>query len=71
MKNDAAEVPICGLVHDWAELRGLKRGQSEAPDFSDFYSWPQDKYLDLLDFRTPCCIDERVGNGTVALTLAL
>jgi hypothetical protein len=60
MRKDAAEVLIRGLVQDWANFRGVKRGQSEAPSFSDFYSWLQRKYPDVLDFRSSTSVRDNV-----------
>jgi hypothetical protein len=52
MKKDAAEVLIRGLCQDWAKLKGVTLGQREAPSFSDFFSWLQQKYSDVLSFSS-------------------
>jgi hypothetical protein len=52
MTKDEAEGLIRSLCQDWAKLRGVKPGQREVPSFSDFFSWLQKKYSDVLEFRS-------------------
>ncbi len=52
MTQDEAEGLIRSLCQDWAKLKGVKPGQREAPSFSDFFSWLQQKYSDVLSFRS-------------------
>jgi hypothetical protein len=50
MTRQESETVIRRLVEEWVELRGVTQGPSEAPSFSDFYSWLQQV---LALFRVP------------------
>jgi hypothetical protein len=52
MAKDEAEGFIRSLCQDWAKLKGVKPSPREAPSFSDFFSWLQQKYSDVLSFRS-------------------
>lgn len=48
-----AESAIRQMVREWARLKGVRVGQAEMPQFSDFYSWAIfERYEHYFNFRS-------------------